>query len=455
MKYLKRTLGFTAVSLMLLTHHVQAAESLKVGTIKNSNAVIVTNKTMMAKKVAGDFANYTLYINDKVTIEGQPYYRVQTSEDINNAIGYVKISDLKIQSVKPIAPVQQTVTFSTSTKVYSIPYGTERQVVDRAGKGEEMAIDEALKVGNSTYLHGTLVSGAEGWVKAEKNAPAKQTEPAKPEVKPEPKPEPKTQDLSEPKPAVTAEPKPVPQQSVIPGAAVTHTTVPTTLKEAVNRQMGLTPSPQVSDGVKWKDARMDFVKNYVDTEPLITDAVDKYQFLVLNEPQGLSADQLNILLRGKGILEGKGQAFKTASEQYRINEIYLISHAFLETAEGQSTLANGLEVKEEPGNKRFYNMFGVGAYDRNALKYGAKYAANVGWDTPEKAIIGGAAFISRGFLTESQNTLYTMRWNPAAPGSSQYATDAQWAASNANYIAGFYQQLGIEGGKYHFIHYSK
>ena len=36
-----------------------------------------------------------------------------------------------------------------------------------------------------------------------------------------------------------------------------------------------------------------------------------------------------------------------------------------------------------------------------------------GWDTPEKAIKGGADFIHQHFLShDDQNTLYSMRWNP-------------------------------------------
>ena len=36
-----------------------------------------------------------------------------------------------------------------------------------------------------------------------------------------------------------------------------------------------------------------------------------------------------------------------------------------------------------------------------------------GWDTPEKAISGGADFIHKHFLSSTdQNTLYSMRWNP-------------------------------------------
>lgn len=440
MKYMKRTMLVGVLA--LLNSHTAQADTLKIGQIKDANAVIVTNKTMMAKKVAGDFADYTLYINDKTSINGADYYRVQTSEDINHAIGYVKADDLTI------LPMQQqksaaSLSMDRSTKVYDIPHGTERQIIDRVNKDEQLKVDKSVKAGSHTYAHGTFSSGITGWVETDDSAPV-QSDTAKKDVVKKEQPE---------QLAVQKEQTAEKDTPLVQGAGITHTTVPFTLKEALQKQMKM--SPQSSNGVKWKDAHSSAVLQYMSPERLMTDPIGKYQFLVLNQPQGLTVQQLNSLLAGKGVLEGQGEAFKTASERYHVNEIYLISHAFLETAEGESKLATGMKVKGEDKDKRFYNMYGVGAYDKNALKYGSQYAANVGWDTPAKAIIGGAQFISSGFVNESQNTLYTMRWNPMSPGETQYATDIQWAAANANYIAGFYNRLGIDSGRFNFIHYSK
>lgn len=427
------TISALALSTILIPLTAKAESSLKLGKIKSDQAIIITNKAMMSKKIAGSFANYTLYINDATTINGEKYFRVQTTENINNAIGYVRAKDLDIDAIKPLKVQNNIYTVqSASTKLYNTPNGTDQQVIDRVGKNEVLTVKKSIKVGNETFIYGQLKNGVTGWI---------QTSSDQLKRKPLPKPVVKKEAVAN-TPQVNA-----------PG--VQHQTVPTTLTDAANIQMKLSPKPQVSNGVKWTNARHSLVLRAMDTERLINDPIQKYQFLVLNQSQGLTAEQLNVLLQGKGILEGKGQAFKTASEKYHINEIYLISHAFLETAEGQSHLANGRHVKGEDPNKKFYNMYGVGAYDKDALKYGLKYAANVGWDTPEKAIIGGAEFISKGFVSENQNTLYTMRWNPFSPGDSQYATDIQWASANANYIAGFYNRLGISGNNFHFIHYTK
>lgn len=166
---------------------------------------------------------------------------------------------------------------------------------------------------------------------------------------------------------------------------------------------------------------------------------DNLQFLSLSSPSGLSVKDLNEILEGKGILEGQGAAFIEASQKYKVNEIYLISHALLETGNGKSQLATGVNVK----GTVVYNMYGIGAVDHNALVGGSQRAHKEGWDTPAKAIIGGAAFINNSYVNSAvhkQDTLYKMKWNPANPPTRyqradgvwvnvahQYATDIGWA----------------------------
>ncbi|SHE70257.1 SH3 domain-containing protein, partial [Alkalibacter saccharofermentans] len=159
-----------------------------------------------------------------------------------------------------------------------------------------------------------------------------------------------------------------------------------------------------------------------------------YQFLILSGSSGISSSNLNTELSGKGILAGQGEAFMRAGRDNNINEIYLLAHAFLETGNGTSTLANGVWVTSVDGKavapKRVYNMYGIGAKDGDALRLGSEYAYKQGWDTPEKSIIGGAKWIADQYInnaTYKQDTLYKMRWNPATPGDHQYATDIGWA----------------------------
>ena len=232
-------------------------------------------------------------------------------------------------------------------------------------------------------------------------------------------------------------------------------TSPYTLDQAVDIQMALRngsePKKVLASGIR--NATRAEVKDAMDTSKYVNDPVQKYQFLDLNKSQNISATKLNELLRGKGILENQGNAFSQAAKAVGINEIYLISHALLETGNGTSDLANGGSI-DQNGNvdlnaqTKYYNMFGVGAIDKNALYGGIKYAQQAGWNTPEKAILGGAQFIANNYIKSGQNTLYKMRFNPQNPGVHQYATGIDFAKSNAKRISDFYQQIQTDGQYY-------
>ncbi|MFT8871811.1 MAG: SH3 domain-containing protein [Sporolactobacillus sp.] len=166
-----------------------------------------------------------------------------------------------------------------------------------------------------------------------------------------------------------------------------------------------------------------------------------FQFLKLSSLSNISLSSMTSILSGRGILSNDAQTFITAADKYGINEIYLVAHALLETGNGTSQLANGVSYN----GTTVYNMFGIGAYDGSAVASGAAYAYNQGWTTPEKAILGGAAWIAENYIYNSsyqQDTLYKMRWNPQAliTGSAahQYATDVAWAVNQTPMISAMY-----------------
>lgn len=185
-----------------------------------------------------------------------------------------------------------------------------------------------------------------------------------------------------------------------------------------------------------------FSENRTPTRDELHDAIDpksyasgygKYQFIDLSHSNGIDSDTLDLYLNGKGILQGKGKAFKEAAERYNISELYLVTHACLESGDGHSKLSNGINVN----GITVYNTFGIGAYDVNAVKYGSEYAYQMGWTSIDAAIDGGARWISENYINNTsyrQNTLYKMRWNPDNPGVHQYATDTEWAKTQAKML---------------------
>lgn len=198
----------------------------------------------------------------------------------------------------------------------------------------------------------------------------------------------------------------------------------------------------------WRNATKADILPMVDPSRFVKGSPEYFQFLDLSKSAEVTGSELNKVLAGKGILNGMGQAFVDAGKEHGVNEIYLVSHALLETGQGKSLLATGVTVSEVNGKKvtpkKVYNMFGIGAYDATALKSGSEFAYEQGWFTPEKAIIGGAKFIGDKYVnhaTYKQNTLYKMRWNPERPGSHQYATDIGWAVKQVYSISNLYNAL--------------
>ena len=200
---------------------------------------------------------------------------------------------------------------------------------------------------------------------------------------------------------------------------------------------------KVNSTQSWVNASKEDTTYYLDPNNFLNTTVQSMQFLKLSAKADINDAEVNErILAGKGVLAGKASSFITAANAYGVNEIYLISHALLETGNGSSTLAKGVQVN----GKTVYNMYGIGAYDGSAISSGAQYAYNAGWFTPEAAIIGGAKFIAQGYINAGQDTLYKMRWNPGAAESTgnathQYATDIGWASKQVTQIHNLYSLL--------------
>ncbi|NRG47914.1 glucosaminidase domain-containing protein, partial [Bacillus sp. CRN 9] len=264
-----------------------------------------------------------------------------------------------------------------------------------------------------------------------------------------------------------------------------------TLNDAVNIQMRLTNPPPMTDlrlmssnllrnndvdlsynigngapaalniqPFSFNSATRDQVKQYMDPNNFKTTDISYYQFLKLGTPTQLNEKEVNdVILKGKGVLQGKAASFIQAGKNHSINEAYLISHALLETGNGQSNLATGVKIVVDSKNqfvrvanasdkntKTVYNMYGIGAIDNNALVGGARTAWNNGWTSVDSAIIGGAKFVSNNYIHAGQDTLYKMRWNPNAMekygyATHQYASDIAWAVKQTTRMADMYAQL--------------
>ena len=200
------------------------------------------------------------------------------------------------------------------------------------------------------------------------------------------------------------------------------------------------------------EKRKENVEQYVNPENLVS-GYEKYQFMDLSVSNNVDSATLDTYLKGKGVLDGHGSEFKKAADDNNVSEVYLVIHSCLETGNGSSELANGVEYN----GTTVYNLFGIGAVDESPIDAGAEYAYKQGWTSVEKAIEGGAKWISENYINNSkygQNTLYKMRWNPEKPAEHQYATDIAWASKQAKSMSSMFEAFPTAKYKFEIPRYS-
>ncbi|MCD8843401.1 glucosaminidase domain-containing protein [Staphylococcus gallinarum] len=456
----------------------------KIGQLNTQNSGIKTTVFDEQGKDASKFSGKTYTITKQRTQGDNTYVLIQNTNQ-KTPIGWVNTKDINTRNLtKAEAKKGQYTIKPTNNGLYAIPWGTKSQQIDTLNKvgNNKFNASKSLFVDKDEYIYGN-VNNKTGWIAAKDlNQATTQSNPTplkydyiiyneNGQYYLDPTATKGAGSLRDFYEGIFD----VFEQQTINGITWYHGKLSNgktvwikasdlrkelvkyyatgmTLDQAVALQKGLNTKPQIQRVPgKWEDATSAEIKSAMDSNKLVNDATQKYQFLRLDKAQNINATDLNKLLVGKGILEGQGAAFSQAAKENNINEVYLISHALLETGNGTSTLANGGNVVN---NKvvtnqptKYYNMFGIGAVDHDAVKQGFITAKNNGWDSVKKAIVGGAQFIASSYINQGQNTLYKMRWNPDNPGVHQYATDVAWAKHNATRIKSFYDSMD-KVGKY-------
>ena len=142
-----------------------------------------------------------------------------------------------------------------------------------------------------------------------------------------------------------------------------------------------------------------------------------------------------------------------AAKYANVSPFFLASRIRQEVGSG-STLAYGTQ----PGYEGYYNFFNIGAYahsGRSARENGAIYAKNNDtegsylrpWSNPYRSILGGADFLSSGYIQREQNTLYLQKFD-VTNGSNgffyhQYMSNVNAPSAEATSMKRAYTNSGI------------
>ena len=119
-------------------------------------------------------------------------------------------------------------------------------------------------------------------------------------------------------------------------------------------------------------------------------------------------------------------AFMDAAEKYKVSPYFLISRVIQEVGIKGSTIVSGT-VKNYEGYYNFYNINAYGNSSSETINNGLAYAKKQGWNTKYKAILGGAYFLTKEYISQGQNTLYLEKWDLFGPmyGNHQYMQNIQ------------------------------
>ena len=90
----------------------------------------------------------------------------------------------------------------------------------------------------------------------------------------------------------------------------------------------------------------------------------KISILDLSKYQGIDKNRIKRMLVDRPTLLKHTDDFLKAAKDKHVNEVYLISHALLETGAVKSELVNGVEID----GKKYYNFYGVELLIKTQLK---------------------------------------------------------------------------------------
>lgn len=122
-----------------------------------------------------------------------------------------------------------------------------------------------------------------------------------------------------------------------------------------------------------------------------------------------------------------------------LSPYFIAGRSALESGRGTSKLAKGIV----DGYEGYYNFFGIGASDIDPNNGGAALAKKENWNSKRRAIIEGAAWINRYYISAGQPTVYFMKFC-FIPNYNwhQYMSDIAAPAKDAQFRYSAYASAG-------------
>ena len=152
-----------------------------------------------------------------------------------------------------------------------------------------------------------------------------------------------------------------------------------------------------------------------------------FQFEKLNYVSSHTIAGINNIIKGTFMANGYpddefesfAEAIMAAAIESNVSAYHLASRLKQEQGSKGNPLAHGTVS----GYIGYYNYFNIGAYDTDSAGMyvnGAKKAKQKGWNTPYKALVGGAKTIASNYIAKEQDTRYRPKFDVTNGGNGYY-----------------------------------
>ncbi len=212
----------------------------------------------------------------------------------------------------------------------------------------------------------------------------------------------------------------------------------------------------VYDSGGWVMASRELVAYALDPRNYLSEA-HAFAFLSMSFSETETFDGIQSIVKGTfmdGVypagLEDSGRfatwsdAILAAARETGMSAYHLAAYIKQEQGTSGTELARGT-MSNYPG---YYNLLNIGAYmtsTMSARQRGAWHAHNKGWNTPYKAILGGAQFLVSGYVNVGQNNIYFKKFDLIADGglyNHQYMGNIKAVFTEAEHLRVAYADVG-------------
>ena len=209
------------------------------------------------------------------------------------------------------------------------------------------------------------------------------------------------------------------------------------------------------DNGTWLCASDKAIKSQMDPRNILNDE-EIFQFKELNYVEnactqdGLEEITQDTFLEGDTI----SQALLQAGENANLDPYFIASRLIQEQGRKGTVMSRGYDYE---GNIVYnsFNINAIGNSQEEILQNAGKYAYEQGWDTLDKAIIGGIDFMKKGYIDKAQNTLYLQKFDIVNQDGSlytnQYMQNLLAPKSEAKNMKSIYESSNTVDSNLNFI----